>query len=507
MIRGWTGKRLRIDLGLQKAWSEEIAQEDLKHWFGGRGLNASFFSRHFQSQVSPSSPENPLAFAAGPLTGTLAPCSGWTSLASFSPLSEASGYGFTRMPGHFGARMKGAGFDHCVLQGKAGQPVYLVIENGEVTFKKAGHLWGKETAETTVAIQEEQGDRDLEVLCIGPAGERQIPFANVIHRLSWTGDRLGLGYLFGVKHLKAIAVRGKNPVTLHDPRLFLNLCLTLKDRIQKDRKMQRLKEEGSFSPVGHDGGIMMKNGRGWLPSGPEKQWASSLGTHFSGAEGCFSCPVHCGRIARSQESYFAGVHLEKAWHLGPLIGVYEPEWTLKIHRLCQDQGLDPYAAGSFLTRVMDQGEDNPLSKEDQEKSGEIQGRGEKAFFILQRMLGGMLQGSREGFYPAPPPIPENEDLNVLADIISFCPVVVNRLNLMTVANIVDLIYAATAHTLSQGELRDTVWNILRMESRLQNRDSSEKGRSFRPLPGEGRIDKILKREERSNESVGHWASS
>ncbi len=50
--------------------------------------------------------------------------------------------------------------------------------------------------------------------------EKQIPFANVIHRLSWTGDRLGLGCLFGAKHLKAIAIRGKKPVTLQDPGQF-----------------------------------------------------------------------------------------------------------------------------------------------------------------------------------------------------------------------------------------------------------------------------------------------
>ena len=137
------------------------------------------------------------------------------------------------MPGHFGASLKGAGFDQCILQGKADQPVYLWIDGGEVRFEKADHLWGKDTIETTVAIQEEKGDRNIEVLCIGPAGEKQIPFANVIHRLSWTGDRLGLGYLFGVKQLKAIAIRGKKPVTLQDPKQFLNLCLTLKDQIHK----------------------------------------------------------------------------------------------------------------------------------------------------------------------------------------------------------------------------------------------------------------------------------
>jgi aldehyde:ferredoxin oxidoreductase len=111
MTEGWTGKRLHIDLSLRKAWAEDIAPGDLRRWFGGRGLNASFFSQHFSSPVSSSSPENPIAFAVGPLTGTLAPCSGWTSIASFSPFSDPAGYGFVRMPGHFGASLKGAGFD------------------------------------------------------------------------------------------------------------------------------------------------------------------------------------------------------------------------------------------------------------------------------------------------------------------------------------------------------------------------------------------------------------
>ncbi len=154
MVKGWTGKRLRIDLSLQKAWLEDISQEVLRQWFGGRGLNASFFSTHFQSPVSSSSPENPIAFAVGPLTGTLAPCSGWTSIASFSPLFAPPIYGFTWMPGYFGASLKGTGVDQLILQGKADRPIYLWIDNGEVKFEEASHLWGKETTETTITIQE-----------------------------------------------------------------------------------------------------------------------------------------------------------------------------------------------------------------------------------------------------------------------------------------------------------------------------------------------------------------
>jgi len=461
MPKAWTGKRLRIDLTLRRAWSEDIPEGDLRQWFGGRGINASFFYQNFPSRATSS--ENPIAFAGGPLTGTLAPCSGWTSIASFSPFSDPPRYAFTRMPGHFGVPLKGAGFDQCILQGKADRPVYLWIDNGKVKFEEAGHLWGKETTETTVAIQEEKGDRSIEVLCIGPAGERQLPFANVIHRLSWTGDHLGLGYLFGVKHLKAIAIRGKKPVALHDPQRFLNLCLTLKDRIQEDRKIETLKEEGIFSLPGRDGKRRMGDGNGFSPIS-EKQWRTSLSTYLSGQESCFACPVHCGRNIQHEENYTGGIHLEKAWHLGPLIGVYNGEWTLKLHHLCQAQGLDPFLTGSLLAGILEGVGNGPLSDEDPGQTDHLWDQGEKAFVILDRII----HDGKNGFHLTVPAPSENEDLDVLADIIPFCTIVVNRLNRMTVSNMIDLINAATGYALSVEGLRDTVSNILRMESRLQN---------------------------------------
>jgi aldehyde:ferredoxin oxidoreductase len=503
MINGWTGKRLRIDLSLQKAWLEDIAQEVLRQWFGGRGLNASFFSTHFQSPVPPSSPENPIAFAVGPLTGTLAPCSGWTSIASFSPLSSPPVYGFTWMPGYFGASLKGVGADQCILQGKADRPIYLWIDGGEVKFEEAGHLWGKETTETTTTIQEEKEDRNIEVLCIGPAGERQIPFANVIHRLSWTGDYLGLGYLFGIKQLKAIAIRGKKPITLHDPKQFLNLCLTLKDRIQKDRKVQKLKKGTNLSFLSQEGERMIKEGTGWLPAGLAKQWSTFLRTHVSSREGCFTCPVNCGRNIQHQESYFRGIHLEKAWHLGPPIGVYNGEWTLKLHHLCQSQGLDPFLTSSLLARIMKGSEYAPLSEEDLKQTEHIEDQGEKAFVILRRII----EGSRKEFHLPARPVSENKHLEALADIISFCPIVVKHLTQRTVSNMIDLIYATTGYSLSKEDLRDMVRNILRVESRLQNMGLDSNDHSPLPHPGESQTSEILRREERNHESTAQRTTS
>jgi aldehyde:ferredoxin oxidoreductase len=366
------------------------------------------------------------------------------------------------MPGHFGASLKGTGFDQCILSGKADHPICLWIDGGKVKFEEAGHLWGKETIETTVAIQEEKKDRSIEVLCIGPAGERQLPFANVIHRLSWTGDHLGLGYLFGAKQLKAIAIRGAKPVTFHDPKRFLNLCLTLKNRIQKDQKMRTAKEEGEVGSLAREGGTTI--GKGNRGAGSEDQWTNYIKSYFSGQESCFACPVHCGRSIQHQESYLGGIHLEKAWQLGPRIGVYNGEWTSKLYHLCQTQGLDPFLTGSLLAGIMQRDENGSLWDEDLRQFDNIWDGGEKAFAILHRII----QGSKNGFRLSVFPVSNNGDLDVLADILPFCTIVVNRLNLMTVTNMIDLIYAATGYALSKADLQDIVRNILRMESILQN---------------------------------------
>ncbi|RPJ11925.1 MAG: hypothetical protein EHM36_00495 [Deltaproteobacteria bacterium] len=365
-MTGWRGKRRVVDLGIQRAWTEEISEEDLKNYIGGRGLNGKFFLDRVDSSLSPASPDNPLAFAVGPLSGTFAPCSGWTSVSTISPVPYSSRYGHAALPGHWGPQLKYSGFDQLIIRGKAERPVYLAIEGEQVHFEEAKHLLGKDTVETTVAIQEERKDRNIEVLCIGPAGERLAAFANVTNRFSWTGDHIGLGYVFGSKNLKAIAVCGNTPVSLHHPDRFLQTCLSLRQRIHRDPHASRLREEGSFL-------LLNRNGRGFgiknyteasQPDAAEK-WRNAYLTNYQyGKEGCFSCPIHCGRITEIEGNYFGGLHFESAWSLGPRIGIDQWEKTLWLHRVCQLQGLDPCSTGSLLSWIMDCSEKGVLSSQD-----------------------------------------------------------------------------------------------------------------------------------------------
>jgi hypothetical protein len=80
-------------------------------------------------------------------------------------------------------------------------------------------------------------------------------------------------------------------------------------------------------------------------------------------------------------------------------------------------------------------------------------------------------------------------------------IVVNRLNLMTVSNIIDLIHGATGDALTIQDLHETVSNIRQMESRLQNKKLHWNDQSTLLQLGKGQISQILKKEERRNVSI------
>lgn len=365
-MNGWTGKRRVVDLTLQRSWIEKIPEVDLMGFIGGRGLNGKYFLDRAEASWTPSSPDNPVALATGPLAGTFAPCSGWTILSTVSPVPIPPRVSHTSLPGHAGSQLKLAGLDQLVIRGKAERPLILFLEGENVVFEEGKHLWGKDTVQTTVAIQEEKKDRNIEVLCIGPAGENLVSFANLTHRFSWSGDHIGLGYVFGSKNLKAIALGGENPVAPQGPDRFLQACLALRERIRKDPAAMRLGEEGSFGFLQQlEEGIGIKNFTDSARPGLLKTWGMAyFSRHFYGKEACSSCPIHCGRITEVNGNYFGGVHFESAWSLGPNIGIESWEKTLRLYRVCQLQGLDPSSTGSLLAWLMDCSEKGILTSQD-----------------------------------------------------------------------------------------------------------------------------------------------
>jgi aldehyde:ferredoxin oxidoreductase len=99
------------------------------------------------------------------------------------------------------------------------KPVYLWIDDGQAELRDAGHLWGKTTGETQARIHHELEDvKNIEVLQIGPAGEKRVRYAALINMCNRANGRTGMGAVMGSKNLEAIAIRGKTKPDIADPQ-------------------------------------------------------------------------------------------------------------------------------------------------------------------------------------------------------------------------------------------------------------------------------------------------
>jgi hypothetical protein len=85
--------------------------------------------------------------------------------------------------------------------------------------------------------------------------------------------------------------------------------------------------------------------------------------------------------------------------------------------------------------------------------------------------------------------------------------VVNRLNLMTVSNIIDLIHGATGYALTIRDLQETISDIRQTESRLQNKKLHWSDQSTLLHLGKGRISQILRKEEHHDVSISNRTAS
>ena len=140
----------------------------------------------------------------GPLCGTLAPTASRMCLVSKSP---ATGTIFeSNIGGAFGPELKFAGYDGIVITGESEHPVYLRIEDDQVSIEDASQLWGKGIFETEKWLADTMGPQ-AKSLSIGPAGENRIPFACIGSEAYRQMGRGGGGALFGAKKLKAVAVK------------------------------------------------------------------------------------------------------------------------------------------------------------------------------------------------------------------------------------------------------------------------------------------------------------
>ncbi|MEW6440329.1 MAG: aldehyde ferredoxin oxidoreductase N-terminal domain-containing protein [bacterium] len=214
------GAILRVDLTSGEVRRQPTA-EYVPDYIGGAAIASKIICDEVPPEATALDPRNFLTFNAGPLTGTL--LGNKCEVVSRAPEMFNSPIACSGLGGQFPSEMKFAGYDHIVLAGRAARPTYLFVNDGEVELRDAAHLRGLDTAATQVRIKEELRDPDVQIACIGQAGENLNAYALILHDIQNTAGKGGLGAVMGSKNLKAVAVRGSKGVRVADPEEFLSL--------------------------------------------------------------------------------------------------------------------------------------------------------------------------------------------------------------------------------------------------------------------------------------------
>ena len=377
MIYGWTGKILRVDLTKRNAIIEDV-RPYVESFIGGRGINVKIIYDEISNKISPFDPENIICIGPGLLAGSPAPCSSRSTITAMSPrgLLDSSGIG-----GFIGAEIKFAGYDHIIIQGKSEQPVYLYVTNDSVEIKDANHLWGKDPWQAQQLIRQELGDRDIQSLSIGQAGENLVHFACVITgRLSSAAGRYGMGAIMGSKNLKAIAVRGKSSIAIAEPDKYLEACLEIHNFIREseayvsrrgcvtDKSYYKMYlEGGKFVSGNWEDSNWLEEGFGGLLEDPDKFWekeARHLQPKGAQQPGCFGCPMY-------HETYFNIPNVNDIgrtkcveWLLAGMAWLKDRREVIEATYLCNKFGLDVGSTGNCISFLMELYHKEIISKED-----------------------------------------------------------------------------------------------------------------------------------------------
>jgi aldehyde:ferredoxin oxidoreductase len=340
----WHGKMLVVDLSTRRVRTEDIPEDTLRTWLGGRGLGVHLMKDFIT--LDPFDERMPLIFSVGPLCGTAAPTSSRMSVVSRSPLT---GTIFdSSVGGKLPLMLKQAGFDAVKITGKADDPVYLEIREGRCLVKEASWLWGQGCIE----VQKHLADSG-EVACIGPAGERLVRMANIMVGSANSVGRGGMGALMGAKNLKAIVVDGgsKKPA-IADHVLFQK---AYDDVMRLLRASPVLMGELGLAEYGTSALVDIVGQRRMAPTENFRKTHFAAAHAYSGPslkksfgfkkDGCAVCPIQCKRLTTCGKPI---PEYETLSHFGALNANPDAESIIRANILCNNMGLDTISTAATI---------------------------------------------------------------------------------------------------------------------------------------------------------------
>lgn len=317
---GYAGRILRVDLSSRRI--ETLPTSDYAGRFvGGRGIATRLYWDHAPRRGGALDPENALVLATGPLAGV--PVIGGSRLfvCGRSPATSPEHFTYCNMGGDWAVRLKSAGFDAVLLQGRAEGPSCLVVRDGSARLEDASDLRGRGAIQVREALAARLGG-ETSVVAVGPAGENRVTMACLLGSNDAAGGA-GMGAVMGSKNLKAVVAQG--------PRM--------RTRAARPEELQEL--TGHFrrivtpSPMATAGGVDLR-----------------IAVPQSRKAPCYGCLGNCLRWDyQSQDGRRGKFMCQSATFYQPMAEmVYGRDYEVpfRANKLCDEYGLDTMAVTLVL---------------------------------------------------------------------------------------------------------------------------------------------------------------
>jgi len=408
MAHGYHGKILHVDLTAGTLNVEEPGEEFYRKYLGGSALAMHYLLKEMPPGADPLGPENILVLALSVVTGASISGQSRITAAGKSPLTGA--IGDSQGGGFFPAELKNTGFDALVIKGKSPKPVYIWIHDGEYELRDASQIWGSITGEAEQTIREELGDKKIEVMQIGPAGENAVRFAGIFSNSNRANGRTGMGAVMGSKNLKAVAVRGKTRPSIADKARLTTLAKWGTANLA-DSDIAGLAKYGTNETTGSN------NSSGTLPtynfnSGVFENWEKIDGTtmydtvlkgaaegkqHKEGRDTCYACAVRCKRVVEIKEGpykvdpHYGGPEYETTSTFGSYCAIDDLAAICKANEICNKYGMDSISCGATISWAYEAFNEGKLTLEDTDGLDLSWGNAESMVKLTEKIA------KREGF--------------------------------------------------------------------------------------------------------------
>jgi aldehyde:ferredoxin oxidoreductase len=365
-----TSQILRVDLSNEQISIDNPDDIFYRRYFGGQGFISYYLLNELEKGIEPLGPKNKLIFATGPITGVPIAGAGRHAVGGKSPLT--GGYGQAEVGGFWGSELKKAGFDCVIIEGKAKDPLYLWIKDGEAELRDASHLWGKVTGEVQDQLKKDHEEKLLRVAQIGPGGEKQVRYACIINDLRDAAGRNGLGAVMGSKQLKAIVVRGTKKLEINSNERLKEIRKYFNEKLLKPYTeifKYGTPVSGTMQQFVEVGNLPIRNFRDGTFD------ADGLDPRYVDEEvdlkkeGCYACPLRCKKVVTvddkwEYDSNYGGPEYETLAAFGSNCGINDFEAISKANELCNKYSVDTISAGVTIGCAMECFENGLLTTED-----------------------------------------------------------------------------------------------------------------------------------------------